>query len=322
MQDTHGRKIEYLRISVTDRCNLRCVYCMPAEGIEWYPHEEMLSFEETLRLCRIFASLGVSRIKLTGGEPLVRRGIVSLVRQIKEIPGIEEVTMTTNGMLFAEMGRDLAAAGLDSVTFSLDTLDPERYAAMTRLGKLPQVLEGLRLAVALGLSVKINAVLLRGQNEEELEALASFAKDSPIHVRFIELMPIGCAQDWPGIPNEELQARLDATYGESTPIQKRLGNGPAVYRQYPGFRGAVGFISAMSHPFCHNCNRVRLTSRGELKLCLHQVNGIQLLPLLRDGRSDESIREVIAASIAAKPEQHHFDTPHSREEQQMNAIGG
>lgn len=321
MRDQFGREIHYLRVSVTDRCNLRCVYCMPPEGVKWIPHEQILSLEELLRLIRLFAALGIDRIKLTGGEPLVRRGLPGLIRQIREIPGIRQVTMTTNGVLFPPLAQELKDAGLDAVTFSLDTLRPERYAALTRRDALPQVLQAIRLAEQLGFSVKINTVLLAGQNEDELISLAALAQNSPLAVRFIELMPLGCGQRLPSLGIDSAQARLAEAFGPPQPVTESLGNGPASYQRYPGFAGAVGFIPAVSHPFCSGCNRVRLTSQGELLSCLHRQQGVALLPALRGGADDDTLLETIRQAIWQKPAHHHFECP-SPNSQQMNSIGG
>lgn len=323
MLDNHGRNIDYLRISVTDRCNLRCIYCMPQGGVEWLPHESILTFEEITRLCRLFAELGIRKIKLTGGEPLVRQNIVELVSEIKHIPGIEQVTMTTNGVLFAPLAASLRQAGLDAVTFSLDTLDRDRYAAITRGDHLGETLASLHAALTLGMRVKLNCVPVRGQNENELPALAALARDNPIQVRFIEMMPIGCGKGFTSIPFVEIKAQLEAAYGESVPCKEELGNGPADYFTFAGFKGHIGFITAMTHPFCDHCNRIRLTSSGYLKLCLHHPDGISLLAPLREGRSDTELLALLRQVIPQKPAHHNFENARTESGAPgMNAIGG
>lgn len=322
MKDQYGRTIDYLRISVTDRCNLRCIYCMPEAGVEWIPHEDILTFEEIVRLCRLFAFLGIRRIKLTGGEPLVRHGILSLVRELSSIPGIEQITMTTNGVLFAPMAEKLAKAGLSAATISLDTLRQERYAEITRFDFLKETEAAMKMALSLGLSIKLNCVPLRGVNEDELPALAALAKDEPLSVRFIELMPMGCARAYTPVPSDEVKKRLEAVYGASLPFQGRIGNGPAEYVTFPGFRGHIGFISALSQPFCSQCNRIRLTASGYLKLCLHHPDGVELLPELRSGKSDEELLCLLASAVFRKPRQHHFEESLNAGNDRMNQIGG
>jgi cyclic pyranopterin phosphate synthase len=322
MTDTYGRRIDYLRISVTDRCDLRCVYCMPAEGVQWQPHEKILRYEELLRLCRIFASLGVTKFKLTGGEPLVRKGIADLVAGIRAIDGVEAVTLTTNGVQLAEQLPALLAAGIDGINLSLDTLDRERFAAVTRKDALPQVLRGLDAALHVpGLNLKLNCVAMPGR-EEDWRSLAALAKDHPIAVRFIEPMPIGLGKGLAFCGEEEVRAALEKAYGPLTSFEGRLGNGPARYWTADGFAGKIGFISAVSHQFCEQCNRVRLTAAGYLKTCLQYDVGADLAPLLAG--TDDQIRAAIADAIAKKPEAHRFtDTQvEHREQHIMSQIGG
>ena len=322
MKDSFGRENDYLRISVTDRCNLRCVYCMPETGVEWIPHENIMTFEEILRLCRIFASLGIKKIKLTGGEPLVRRGICNLVRDIKAISGIEQITLSTNGVLFAPMAEELVAAGLDAVTFSIDSLRKDRFAAITRFDHLDDTVASIKKAMELGLPLKLNCVPLRGVNEEELPDLAALAKDHDLQVRMIELMPIGCGKQFSGIPCAEILTKLEERFGPSHPYNEPLGNGPADYVSFEGFKGHIGFITALTHPFCSHCNRVRLTSSGFLKLCLNHPDGVELLPLLRGGQNDDEILDVIAGAILRKPQKHHFEDRGAGDPDRMNSIGG
>lgn len=324
MIDGQGRVIDYIRISVTDRCNLRCVYCMPEEGIEPAAHEEILRYQEIERLAGIFARMGIRKIKITGGEPLVRRGIEQLVENLKKTPGIEQVTLTTNGILLLEKWKALKAAGLDGINLSLDTLNPQVYGQITRREGLEKTLEGMKKALEDGtIPLKINCVPMGipGQNVEEL---AELSRKYPVHVRYIEMMPIGLGKEYRGVTEEELLGELEALYGKSKAYEGRLGNGPGHYFEFPGFLGKVGFISAISHKFCHQCNRVRLTSQGFLKTCLQYENGVELRGLLRSGAGDEELEEVIQKEILCKPVSHHFlqEEKEETEHRIMSQIGG
>ena len=302
---------------------------MPADGVEDLTHEEVLSFEEILRVVKAMVPLGVKKIKLTGGEPLVRKNLVYLVEQLHQLPGIEDITMTTNGLLLEENLPALLSAGLTAVNISLDTLDPDRFRQITRREGLDKVLSALDAASRSPLrSVKVNCLAVKEFNEEELPRLALLAKDREIEVRFIELMPIGFGKTLTPIPNTQILETLEQVYGKSAPYEGRLGNGPAVYYQLPGFQGKIGFISAVSHRFCSQCNRVRLTSSGFLKLCLHYNNGIELRPLLRGGVSDSQLTETLREAIYNKPLHHSFDgvKPEGEDDQlelkNMSQIGG
>ena len=302
---------------------------MPADGVEDLTHEEVLSFEEILRVVKAMVPLGVKKIKLTGGEPLVRKNLVYLVEQLHQLPGIEDITMTTNGLLLEENLPALLSAGLTAVNISLDTLDPDRFRQITRREGLDKVLSALDAASRSPLrSVKVNCLAVKEFNEEELPRLALLAKDREIEVRFIELMPIGFGKTLTPIPNTQILETLEQVYGKSVPYEGRLGNGPAVYYQLPGFQGKIGFISAVSHRFCSQCNRVRLTSSGFLKLCLHYNNGIELRPLLRGGVSDSQLTETLREAIYNKPLHHSFDgvKPEGEDDQlelkNMSQIGG
>lgn len=334
MKDRFNRKINYLRVSVTDRCNLRCVYCMPEEGVVCVPHSEILTFDEIERICRISVQLGISRIKLTGGEPLVRRGLPDLLGMLKRISGIEQVTLTTNGILLDEQINKLVSKGLDGVNISIDTLNPERYRELTRGGCLAAALKGLDASLEhSGLRVKVNCVPCV-QDEEEYLGLALLAKDRPVEVRFIEMMPIGMGKDFTGWKQDDILKVLESAFGPSQKYTQQLGNGPAVYVQFPGFCGRIGFISAVSHQFCSECNRVRLTSEGYLKPCLQYECGVDLKKLLRGGAGDKEIREAMRKSIFEKPAHHHFremdklkgdtsdDPGQSDETKGMSRIGG
>ena len=324
MTDGQGRSIDYLRISITDRCNLRCVYCMPAEGVEWVPHASILSYEEIVRLTRLFASLGVRRIRLTGGEPLVRRGLDDLIRELKAIPGIETVMVTTNGTLLREQLPGLMSAGLDGVNISLDTLDPVQFAAIARRSGLSSALAGLNAALDTpGLTVKLNCVPTL-ENASQWVPLAELARNRPLAVRFIELMPIGLGGGMPGISEADLRAWLEEALGPLAPCEGDKGGGPCRYFRPAGFRGKIGFISAMTHQFCSTCNRVRLTATGFLKTCLQYDAGVELRPLLSSGTDDAELLRVMEGAILNKPLPHHFGaSSQSRDERRtMNQIGG
>ncbi len=326
MEDRFGRKIEYLRISVTDRCNLRCIYCMPDEGVEWVPHDTILRFEEIVRLVRVLAPLGIRRIRLTGGEPLVRLGLCDLVAALREIDGMDQINLTTNGVLFAPMAEQLQRAGLHGVNFSLDTLRAGVVRRITRTDRFAEVREGIDRALALGFSpVKINCVPVAGINDGDVADLAALARDYPLEVRFIEMMPIGCGKQFTPVTMQQVYDRLEQAYGTPTAFSGALGNGPAAYFADPAFQGHVGFISAVSHTFCSQCNRVRLTAEGYLKLCLHYSSGIDLRRPLRSGASDAELTELIRSAILQKPEHHAFSGAAgiaAEDAHNMNAIGG
>lgn len=324
MLDQFGRTIDYMRISITDRCNLRCIYCMPEEGIECIPHSEILTYEEIMRLVRAAAANGISKIKITGGEPLVRKNAAVLIRQIKQVEGIREVTLTTNGVLFTEQGADLSAAGLDGVNFSLDTQDASNFQRITRVDAYRQVLASLEYAMQLGIKTKINCVPLQPYDYADLTELAGFARRYPIDVRFIELMPIGLGLQYEPVKSEYILNQLTAEYGEPEMSPVIHGNGPARYYDFPDFKGSIGFISPISNIFCGNCNRIRLTASGTLKLCLCNNRSIELKPLLRGGISDEQLSEVIRNAIYDKPLEHHLGGPDddTTETKKMVQIGG
>ncbi len=323
MLDEYGRIIDYLRISVTDRCNLRCVYCMPETGVPDIPHDGLLRYEEIVRIVRLMQPLGIKKVRITGGEPLARRGCLGLVQQLHDLGGLSRITMTTNGVLLKGQAEKAKEAGLTDVNISLDTLDETRYHQITRLGDVGTVLSAMDEALSCGLKVKINAVPVRGLNEDDLTSVAALAKDRPVCVRFIELMPVGCGAALTPIPTDEVLQKMEAAFGRLMPDESRHGDGPARYGKPSGFVGSIGVISAVSHEFCANCNRVRLTSDGQLKLCLNHQTGLNLRELLRIGASDAKITAEIKAAIQKKPQRHgFFESVPDREARRMNQIGG
>ena len=322
MKDGLGRTIEYLRISVTDRCNLRCRYCMPQEGIQQLEHRECLTLEEIYRLVAILADMGIRKVRFTGGEPMVRKNLVKLVRDVAGLDGIQEVAMTTNGVLFADRLQDFADAGLDSVNISLDTLDPEGFRDITGTDALGKVLEAIRGSVQQGLKVKVNCVPSRELNARNYLQVATLARDYPVDVRFIELMPIGCGKEFTSVTGEETLKALEERFGFAVPEGTLQHCGPARYVRFPDFKGRIGFIDPMSHKFCPECNRIRLTVEGKLKLCLYYADNTDLKKLLREGASDERIRTAIEEALKGKPREHFFGENKDQDARKMVQIGG
>ncbi|MCR5508691.1 MAG: GTP 3',8-cyclase MoaA [Lachnospiraceae bacterium] len=340
MQDRFGRKIDYLRISITDKCNLRCKYCMPSD-IGSVPMGEILTYEEIERVVRAAAGLGIKKIKLTGGEPLIRRDCCILVAMLKDIPGIDSVTLTTNGVLLYDRIGDLKNAGIDGINISIDTLDKKRYEILTGKDELDKVLMGLEAAAASGIPVKINAVSVDwplfdpvygcasgdGSLFCDTEDLISLTKDDKVDVRFIEMMPIGAGKDFPAIPHDILIPYIFDRYPGIKPEEERHGNGPASYYVIPGHEGAVGFISALNGMFCENCNRLRLTSLGFVKSCLCYDTGVDIKETLRSGADDDEIdrelRSKIEKAVDLKPDMHSFSKEDKiTEKRAMSKIGG
>lgn len=322
MKDTYDRTIDYMRISITDRCNLRCVYCMPKEGVPFLAHEELLTFEEIIKVCESAALLGLKHIKITGGEPLVRKGVDGLIAQIKQIPEIETVTVTTNGILLPEYMKLLADARVDGINISLDTLDPQQYQELTRFGRVEEALEGFRAALSYPeITTKVNCVLEDTRWKENAVAIAGLAKEAPVHVRFIERMPLGIQETTGCTQEETVLGLLKEVYGPMVPYQEQLGYGPSHYFSIDGFQGKIGFISAVTHKFCDQCNRIRLTSTGILRMCLQSDEGIDLKSPMRSGCSKEELAALIFAGVQKKPKEHHFDQQNI-ETSGMSQIGG
>lgn len=325
--DGFQRKIEYLRFSVTDLCNIRCQYCMPPEGVPKFPHEKILTFEEIERLVRILVPLGVRRVRLTGGEPLVRKGLPDLVRRLKKIDGLNEVLMTTNGIPLKPLASALREAGLEKINIHLDTLSPEKFKKITRLGDIQKVFEGIEEARRVGLSpIKLNAVIQRGVNDEEVEDLLRFSADHGLILRLIEMMPIGPGRDLMSslyIPLEEIRSRLAKKY-TLIPSVSRLGNGPAVYYQIQELRTLMGFISPLSQPFCESCNRIRISSDGRFQDCLAYEGQFSFRDLLRDPScSDKDIAKAAVNLLGGKRKSHEgFVQEGQVRTPCMNGIGG
>lgn len=325
MKDGFNREIDYLRISVTDKCNLRCQYCMPKQGVAFMPHEDVLTLEEIYRVVRIMESLGVRKVRFTGGEPLVRKNLVKLIGDVNSLAGISDIAMTTNGVFLKEHIDALKQAGLKRVNISLDTCDREVFERITGYDGLDCVMESIDAALDQGMRVKLNCVPCRELNEPEIVPLAKLAQKKSVDVRFIELMPIGCGKDFHGMPSKEILERLEQQYGAAKKEQPEGKSETAQYYRFAGFCGRIGFISPMSHQFCGECNRVRLTVDGQLKLCLHYDNSLALKPLLRKGAGDDEILERIAAAVKAKPRAHSFSDTTVREHEEkrkMVQIGG
>lgn len=334
LTDHFGRPITYLRISVTDRCNLRCVYCLPGEGVQWQARANQLTAEEIARVTASMAQAGVRRVRLTGGEPLVRPDIVEIVERLASIPGIEEVSLTTNAMLLEKLARPLADAGLKRVNISLDTLDADKFKRITRGGSIDRLWRGIEAAEEAGLTpLKLNTVVVNGLNADELPELALLTIENPWHVRFIELMPVGNAQAWgEGFPTaperyvsvQEMLSRLSsfnlqpAHRGPSV-LTTPTGNGPARTFRIPGALGTVGFISPLGEHFCQNCNRLRLTADGYLRPCLLLDGEINIREALRAG---EPLLPLIQRAVEAKPQGHELFMQHYPESRRMAQIGG
>ena len=314
IKDRFGRKIQYLRLSVTDLCNYRCIYCMPETGVDKKDHGDMLSIEEMTGIVRAAHRLGINKIRLTGGEPLVRKGIVTLCQHIKEIDSSIELGITTNGSLLAPMAMELKEAGVDRLNISLDSLNPETFAKITRGGDPQDVLDGIEAAQDAGFdNIKINCVLLKGINDREIIDLISLTRDRPVHVRFIELMPLGVAKHWD--VNSFMTTKSVEEYLQNAELIKIDG----VARVYGlhGQKGTIGLICPMSQSFCPSCNKIRVTADGKLKPCLHAQQEIDLKGLTGD-RLEQAIRD----GIMQKPESHRFGLAGSATERFMNEIGG
>ncbi len=332
--DTFNRPVNYLRISVTDRCNLRCIYCLPPEGVPLLPHEDILSYEEIATFVRAASALGISKLRLTGGEPLIRADLPRLVAMLAGISTVDDVSLTTNGILLADHARELKKAGLKRVNVSLDSLKPQRFAAITRHGRLHKVLNGIEKAKECGLEpVKVNVVVMEGVNDDEVLEFARLSITEGWHVRFIELMPFG--GDNPPlthstgkalspprfVPAERITLEL-AALGRLEPSLPPQGNGPARYYRFPDGKGTIGFITPVSDHFCFNCNRLRLTADGKLRPCLLSDVEVDIRQHLRRSASIEELKEIITRAIKSKPKQHQLARGRTAKKRTMSQVGG
>lgn len=319
------RTIDYIRISVTDRCNLRCVYCMPENGVDLLKHQDMMSFEEIYNLVLALVPAGIKKIRLTGGEPLVRNGIKKLIKMLRSIPEIEDITLTTNGILLEEMAEGLKAAGLSRINVSLDSLDVSRFKQITRWGSLEKVLKGIDKAIDIGLKpVKINVVAIKGFNDDEFINFVEYAYKKEVQVRFIELMPIGESDDEAILkhyPIADIKELIETKFQleETSDIKT---NGPAENYRIIGGKGSVGFIGALSHKFCSTCNRLRLTADGRIRPCLYIDKEYDVLKLIRDGASPDELRAFVEEIILGKPEGHNMEDGWGNQRRKMSQIGG
>lgn len=323
--DQQGRRINNLRVSVTDRCNLRCIYCMPAEGVPWMPRSEILSYEEITRLVRVFAGLGITKVRLTGGEPLLRSDLPQLVEQLAAIEGVCDLAMTTNGYFLTKMAADLQRAGLHRLNISLDSLDPARFAALVRRDAFARTMEGIQTALGLPFrSIKINVVVIRGFNDDEVVAFAEFARTPGVQVRFIEFMPIGAEDGWARdkvVPGREIRETIEARYGLE-PVHTDPEHPASVY-VLPDGGGQIGFIDSVSNPFCGSCNRIRITADGMLRTCLFSMTETDLKAPLREGCSDAALAEIIRGAVWLKEPGHLInDDAFERPTRTMSQIGG
>lgn len=324
-EDSYHRRIDYLRLSVTDRCNLRCTYCMPEGGVPRLNHEDILNYEEIIRLARLAVGMGISKIRITGGEPLVRKDILFLCANIAATPGLKSLSLTTNGLLLAQQARGLFVAGIKRINISLDTLKPEKYAAITRRDAFEQVWAGIRAARETGFApIKLNAVVMQGVNDDELEDLACLTYHYPFEVRFIEFMPFQTEDgDTRLVSADAILERLGRV-APLLPAVSESSNGPARLFRFPNALGKIGIISPISEHFCHTCNRLRLTADGKLRTCLFSVEEHDLKTPLRRGASDQEVTQLIYAAINRKPERHELDNRMLRKciSRPMVKIGG
>lgn len=321
MKDKYNRVLHYLRISITDRCNLRCQYCMPETGIPSIPHQEILTYDEIERLVSILSSLGVDRVRLTGGEPLVRKGVESLARAISRTEGIHYLALTTNGILLEEMAQPLLSAGVKGLNISLDTTNPRRYKALTGRDHFEQVANGIRKALSLPFaSVKINCVLSPFSLNDDWLGVIALARILPVDVRLIEWMPMAGESGPPALSAEKALEIIRGEWGPLQPLGRSEKAGPAQYYKLDGFAGRVGIIPAISHCFCEDCNRLRLTATGDLKLCLFYDTGISLKPLLRGGATDGEISDAVLKAVQNKPQRHQGQKLRAEDKNEINLI--
>lgn len=323
--DKFGRSIDYLRISVTDRCNLRCIYCMPEDGIKLCPHNEILSYEEIITLVKVFTKIGISKVRITGGEPLIRRNLPYLISKISEFNEIKDIALTTNGILLKQFIGDLVKAGLKRVNISLDTLKPDKFEKITKLNGLNNVISGIERCLELGVNpVKINTVLMKGINDDEVIDFVMLTEKMPFHIRFIEYMPWGRLEAWDAnkvISTREVIEKIEREFGKLYPVESKSG-GPAVNYRIDGFAGIVGFINPVSSHFCNLCNRIRLTADGKLRLCLFSEKEIDIKTPLRNVKNEDVLLSIIENAILNKPQNHNLTEHLKNHQREMNQIGG
>ncbi|MCX7770242.1 MAG: GTP 3',8-cyclase MoaA [Proteobacteria bacterium] len=324
-KDKYGRKISYLRISVTDRCNLRCIYCMPQEGIKLFPHQEILTYEEIIKITKASKQIGIDTVRITGGEPLIRKNLSFLISQIRNIEGIRDLAITTNGILLDKLLPELFSAGLKRVNISLDSLKRDRFFNITRQDSLQEVLKGIDRSLEIGLTpIKINMVVIKGINDDEIIDFVKLTEERPLIVRFIEYMPWGSINNWGEekiIKAKEIKSIIEKEFGKILPVDIN-SRGPADNYQIDGFKGFIGFINPLSEHFCGKCNRIRLTADGKLKLCLFSQQEIDIKAKLRAGTSLEELTEFISNSIHLKPEKIDLDSHIKNHPREMSQIGG
>ena len=327
MIDQFNRDINYLRVSVTDRCNLRCVYCLPEFSKDFIDESKLLTIDEYFRLIRILGNLGIKKVRITGGEPLVRRGIPGLIKSINNLENIEETAMTTNGILLEKYLDELAENGLSSLNISLDILDEKKYNYITRGGELEKVVRSIEKAIEYKIKIKLNSVIIDDFNKNDIKSLVDFAVDKNIDIRFIELMPIGCGQNLKGVSNEEILEIISKDRETAEINSSGTISGPAAYHKIKGTNTRIGFISPLSSCFCETCNRIRITSEGKLKQCLYYDSKLDLMKMLRTETSDKKLMEEIKNEIYFKNKQHNFtgspeDKEKEKEKNTMSVIGG
>jgi cyclic pyranopterin phosphate synthase len=327
LKDSYGRAIRDLRVSITDRCNFRCFYCMPQEAMEWKPKPEILTFEEIIRLAEIFVRLGINKLRVTGGEPMLRRDLESLIERLANIEGVEDLSMTTNAHFLRGRAKALKAAGLQRITVSLDSLTPDRFALLTGRNELSQALEGIDVAIEAGLHpVKINCVSIRGINDDQAIRFAEFAREKSVSVRFIEFMPLDNGKIWRRemvMPGEELRRRIHDVYPLERVVSENLSETARRWRFADGSPGEIGFINPVTQPFCGHCSRIRLTADGMIRTCLFSTVEHNIKQLMRSGAANEELIEFIVATVEKKEDRHHINDPEFVQPlRTMSCIGG
>ncbi len=325
IEDSYGRVIDYLRISVTDRCNLRCVYCMPEGGISLFPHSEILSYEEIIYLTKILSELGIRKIRITGGEPLIRKNISYLIEKIHRIEKVEDIALTTNGILLPKMAFELKEAGLKRVNISLDTLKEEKFSLITRKNDFKRVISAINKSIEVGFNpIKLNVVVIKGVNDDEILDFVKFVEDKDISVRFIEFMPWGRLEKWSKervISTKEIINIIEKEFGQLIPISKK-DSGPAVNYKLMSIKGIIGFINPITSHFCSLCNRIRLTADGKIRLCLFSEKEVDVKKLMRDGIKEKELKEILVKAVLIKPKEIDIDDHLEKHKREMSQIGG